>query len=212
MSGVGGFGRGSTLFALSAAAMLVGATSASALGETGLGTATGTSDENPQPVPNSPTLCGKQTTSSTISLTATGTYSAQNVNVYAGTSNVTVTLTAPYYVSPAGSFGGDSTCTTPGTVPATLRITTGTPAPGTVGTVTCSGSGTYQRVNTTVAITFGPPNGSAACTVNGAAATQPLVIRYTGNQLPCFPAGSGPPVPDPCGTPAQQFQLAYTET
>jgi len=217
--------RAIALSALAAISIFAVVGPAAAAGETGVGTGTGTvvaSLGGPSGTPGCVNVV-----SSTITLTDSGTYTANLSNiVYTGPTTVTITQ-SNYFANPAGDFA-NATCTIP-SVPATVTVS-GSSGGGAVGSSigagkSCdsgAGNATESRVNSSVVVT-----GTWACDVQSTVSpfpvgqsNPPTVHTFRGqviaicDLLDC--AGTVCPPPNPLcgitGTPSSATWTAGTYT
>ncbi|MCA1693431.1 MAG: hypothetical protein LC749_01140 [Actinobacteria bacterium] len=107
---------------------------------------------------------------------------------YAGPLKVTITLTASFYFSPAGTFS-DPMCLMPYAVPATIAVAS--PNQTAIPRVNCpADDGVFTRTNT--AIEFNESSDGTAldgsCTVTSATTVtvSPVTHTFVGNEYPCF--------------------------
>lgn len=187
---------GVALFALAGPAAAAGAIE-------GSGAGVGFSTINVAGGPPSAPLClGGQAGSSYVINVAAGEVSAAGTTgaaVYAGTLQVTITITAPFKFSPAGVFAATSTnCVgPPAAIPATIAVSGPGPLGTGTGTVSCpADDGHFTRVNTTIAFTeaLEAPALDESCTVTtsvppvppSSVTVSPVTHEFVGNEFPCF--------------------------
>jgi hypothetical protein len=157
----------------------------------GAGTSVGYDLDEPninQPCPGNPTSGQFPNGGYTLFVTDTGTYTGaagNSVNpvVYVGTTNVTVTNSQSFYVSPIGTHTATS-CLAPASVTVNATVT----GSDNGGSVSCAGSGTMIRVQSAVSILF-----SADCTVKGnvvgnTSTAHGSAVQHvlTGTLVPCY--------------------------
>lgn len=184
------------LIATAAAVTLVfGSAGPAAAGEiTGEGAGTGYDQADAEfPVPCGVNLLAAHVRSYVLNINHTGGYQGLDDQTgspvsYVGPSDVTVTALQDFYFSPLGTHDPnvDPTCTLPQPVTVEVQVSgTGTdPVSGRNGSVTCSGTGTYTRANSTVVVEF-----AGDCTVVGnvlpGSATDKTQHVLEGNLTPC---------------------------
>lgn len=200
-----------------AASLVLVAGPAQAAGS-GAGTFVGHEHAPDSTLTNPPTLCAKFSPTAAVPLavhlTTDGTFTTGTPgSVYAGTAKVSYTNTSsPYHANPVGTYGPtDSDCDPP-------ALTAGYKIPGNVqiqaligvGTLSCSGTGTYERNATSVGtLTF-----TGTCTINGTAVS--TTVTFRGAIEPCPPPTGCPVVhPDNPTNPEiadALFEGAYTQS
>jgi hypothetical protein len=139
----------------------------------------------------------------------TGTFNGANLVPPFGTATFTST-NAPYDASPLGTFAPNTNCnaaTVGYQVPGTMTVNaTVLPLLGGQTTYTCTGPGFYSRVASAVVIQFSA-TATPACAP--ALITPPLVMTFTGTEVPCIPG------PCPAPAPPNTFALlagTYVQT
>lgn len=110
---------------------------------------------------------------------------------YAGTLQVTISISGSFDFSPAGVFAPDSNCVgAPALIPASIAVTGPTPVGPGISSVSCpADGGFFSRVNTTIAFTEAALPLDGSCTVTGPTGTvaaSPVTHDFVGNEYPCF--------------------------